>query len=611
MNLEIVISIALILLLGAVAQWISWRLNLPSILALLLAGFLAGPVFGVLDPNALLGDLLFPFVSISVAVILFEGGLSLRFNDLPLVGGPVVRMVTVGVATTWLLSTAAAVWVLDFPIETAFLIGAILVVTGPTVIGPLLRVVRPRGASGPILKWEGLVTDPLGAVLAVLVYEVTLAQGAAAGIQQGILVLAKAGFAGLAIGWLGGRLLTGLLARDLIPAFLHVIITLAVLLCAVAASDAIQAESGLLAATVMGIVLANQRRAGIEQIARFKEHLGILLITLLFVVLSARLDLETFRDLGWRSYLFTGILIVAVRPATVLLSTVRTSLGWRDRAFIASMAPRGIVAAAMASLFALELEHAGVARAGELLPVVAIVIVATVLVYGLSARPLAQLLGLVRPATEGILFIGANRLARMLAEAVRHFGHPVLLVDTNSTNVLAAKYENLPTREGNALSQSTLEQLDFEGLGRLLAVTSNDEVNLEAIRRYRRLFDDERRFRLAPQGGGERPEATPDRKDAHLFSWAATYLNLTALVDEGAEIRGLAIHDGIDIAGLMEATRESIMPLFLVQSENAIRLYVAGERTPPETGEVFVGLFCPGAPYRDEAQLLAPDVVGD
>jgi len=278
-------------------------MRMPSILFLLVFGFLAGPVTGLLDPDALLGELLLPIVSISVAIILFEGGLTLRLEELREIGGVVLALVTLGAIVTWSLAAAAAHFVLGLEVQVAVLLGAVLVVTGPTVIGPLLRHVRPTGRVADILKWEGIVIDPIGALLAVLVFEALLV---------GAFVL----------------------------------------------SNHLQAESGLFAVTLMGLVLDNQKHVAVKHILDFKENLSVLIISALFILLSDRLEPSHFSHFGMESVLFLAILIFVARPTSVLTSTLRSDLDWRERLFLSWMAPRGIVAAAVASVFALKLSAA-------------------------------------------------------------------------------------------------------------------------------------------------------------------------------------------------------------------------------------------------------------
>ncbi|HEX8199719.1 MAG TPA: cation:proton antiporter, partial [Isosphaeraceae bacterium] len=431
------VQLASIVVLGVGAQWLAWRLKLPAILLLLLAGFLAGPALEwagyrrLVDPDRLLGDLLLPVVSLSVAVILFEGGLSLNLAELVHSGGVIRNLVTLGAAVTWGVATVAARVVLGLTWPLATLLGAILVVTGPTVIGPLLRHVKPTGRTGPILRWEGIVIDPIGAMLAVLVFE-AIPQPKLPSVLAVLLAGSlKTVLIGGGIGLAGALAVVLFLRRYWIPDFLQNPVTLMTVVAAFTASNALRPESGLFAVTAMGIILANQGHVTVKPIAEFKESLTILLVSALFIVLASRLTIGQIASVGPRSVLFTLVLMLVARPAAVAVSTIGSGLSWGERAFLAAMAPRGIVAASVAAVFALRLRASGVEGADRLVPATFAVIVGTVGVYGLAATRVARRLGL-SPSHPGFLIAGANPVARAIGEALRAEGLPLLLVDTRA-----------------------------------------------------------------------------------------------------------------------------------------------------------------------------------
>ena len=311
---HLLIGLASIVVLGIAAQWLSWRLRMPAILLLLVVGFVAGPVTGFLHPDELLGDLVFPIVSLSVAVILFEGGLSLNVAELRDVGRVIGRLLTVGALVTWVLSTAFAMLLLDLPGELALLFGAVLVVTGPTVIIPLLRHIRPTPRVGSAVKWEGIVNDPVGAILGVLVFEAIIAGGVEAGLNVVIVGMMKAVFIGTGAGMLAAGLVVLLLDRHWIPDYLESPVALGLVVMAYAVANRVQLESGLLAVTVMGSTLASQKRVSVRNIVEFKENLRVLLIAALFIILAARLPLTDPDYFSAGSLLFLAALILVVRP---------------------------------------------------------------------------------------------------------------------------------------------------------------------------------------------------------------------------------------------------------------------------------------------------------
>ncbi|MEZ5301745.1 MAG: sodium:proton antiporter [Verrucomicrobiales bacterium] len=454
-------ELALIAALGIGSQWIAWRLKLPSILFLLASGFLAGPIMGWLDPDAMLGDLLMPLVSVSVGLILYEGGLSLKFSELRETGAVVRNLVTIGALVVFVLAAAAARFALGWPWSYAFLAGAILTVTGPTVVAPMLRVIRPNRHLGAILKWEGIVIDPIGAVLALVVFEVILGSQSGNGSPLWEILggFGKTALVGSAFGAAGAGLLILFFRRYWVPDYLHNPFSLMVVVLAFAGSNALQHESGLLATTLMGVILANQKKAKVRHIIEFKENLRVLLISTLFIMLSARITSAQIEALPWgRTALFAGILILAVRPLSVLASTLGQKIGAPEKAMLAGMAPRGIVAAAVASIFAAGLADKGVpGPAEQFAPAIFAVIVATVCVYGLLGVPLARLLGISSGGDRGVLIVGAQPLCREIGLVLKSEDIDVLMVDTNRANATAARMEGLRSYYGNVLSDDVEE----------------------------------------------------------------------------------------------------------------------------------------------------------
>lgn len=491
-------ALAAVIVLGAAAQWLAWALRIPSILFLLLFGFLAGPILGWVSPTALFGDLLLPLVSIAVALILFEGGLSLSFREIRGSAGVITLLVTVGALVTWALAGAAAHLLLGLDFEIAALLGAILTVTGPTVVLPLLRHIRPSAPLDAILKWEGIVIDPIGALLAVLVFE-GIRHGTDGGATHFAAAIGLTVLGGGAIGLVAAAVLAYGIRRYVIPDHLQTAVALMLVVGAFVGANAVHPESGLLAVTVMGIALANQRFADMRHVLEFKENLRVFLLSAVFILLSARVRLSEMQSVGGDVLLFVLALILVVRPACVALSTMGSSLSWRQRAFLACVAPRGIVAAAVTSVFALELERLGHSQARLLVPVIFSTIVVTVVTYGLLGSPIARRMHLSDSNPQGFLIVGANRFARQLARVLQAHGVRVVLVDSNRNEVLAARGEQLPAHFGSILTEEAREKLDLTGIGRLLALTSNDEVNALACERFARIFGRAGVYRLPGQ----------------------------------------------------------------------------------------------------------------
>ena len=589
MSETILVQVAGIIIIGVAAQWLAWRLRLPSILLLLLLGFVAGPFTGFLDPEELFGDLLLPVVSMCVALILFEGGLSLRVADLPAVGGIVRNLVSLGVLITWGIGALAAYWIFDLPVELAVLLGAILVVTGPTVIGPLLRHVRPVGTAGPILRWEGIVIDPIGALLAVLVFEVILSGS----VQPTSIALAVARTVviGGGLGLLAAALLTLLLARHAIPDFLQNAASLMLVLAVFTASNHFQQESGLLAVTVMGIALANQKFVDVRHIVEFKENLRVLLIASLFILLAARLPRADLARVGLAEIIFVAVLVLVARPLAVAACTLGSRLTFKERVFLAWVAPRGVVAAAVSSVFALRLEDLGYQGAALLVPITFIAIIGTVAIYGLTSGWVARRLGVADPNPQGVLLVGAQNWARSIAAALQEKGYAVCVVDSNRENIAAARMAGLPTYADSILAEYAIEEIYLGGIGRILAVTPNDWVNVLAVHRFRPVFGRAQCFQLSPRKDPAHKKGR--HKHLHgrwLFADAVTYATLAQRFAAGATVKATKLTKSFDYQAFRDMYGESAIPLFVVTEKGTLNVVTADQPVEPLPGQTLISL---------------------
>lgn len=587
MHQNIVIGLAIILVLGITAQWLAWRLKLPSILLLLLFGFVGGPVAGLIHPDEMFGELLFPFVSMSVAIILFEGGLSLKLDEVRGVEWVVRLLISLGAFITWVLTSLAAYFILDLEVVLAVMLGAVLVVTGPTVVIPLLRQIRPSHRVSSILKWEGILIDPIGAILAVLVFESILSGGSLQeitylSILNGIIVTL---LVGVGIGAVTAWLLVQFLKRNWIAPFLEAAVALSVILAAFALSNELRAESGLMAVTLIGIILANQNQANVQHIAAFKEELGVLLLSVLFIVLAARISLEALLSVVWPEVAFLLVLILIVRPIAVWVSAIGSKLPLKEKLFLSWMAPRGIVAAAVASLFALELEAAGLENAAQLANITFLVIVGTVLVYSLTAGPLAHRLGLVQQQPQGTLIVGAHHWARQIGLALQNAGFEVWLVDTNGRHVESAHLAGLEAFHDSILTDSILDELPLERVGRLLALTANGELNSLASLRFAEWVGEENVFQLVPSRSGK-PDVMDETLQGHiLFGPEVTYQLLDTLYYNGAGVVCQNIAETEDIYH-----EPAAILLFVATADGRLLVPTVANQITPRPGQTAVYL---------------------
>lgn len=589
MDEHVLIGLVSIITLGIAAQWIAWRVKLPSILVLLLVGFVAGPVTGFLEPDILLDDLLSPIVSISVALILFEGGLSLKIDELRKIRGVVRNLITLGVVLTWLLSTGAAHLLLGLDLSLSLLLGSILVVTGPTVILPLLRDIRPTGRVSKTLRWEGILIDPVGVTLAVLVFEGIFIADVQQATAVALLGFVETLLVGGVIGLFSAGFLTLMLRRYWIPDFLQVPITVMLVVGAFAVSDLLQPESGLLTVTLMGIVMANQKAATVKHIVEFKENLGVMLISGLFILLSARLHLDDLAHVGLETVVFVAFLILMVRPLSVFIATLRSGWSWQERLFVAWLAPRGIVAAASASLFALELIHVGHPQAELLTPITFTVIVATVSIYGLTARSLAYRLGVAEANPQGVLIVGAHRWARSIAHALIGEGYRVLMVDSNWDHIQAAQEAGIPAYCGNILSVE-VEELDLSGIGRLLALTSNDEVNSLAALHFSEVFGRSEVYQLSCKPGSGGDAVPPHLRGRLVFGSRSTFEMLRSMVDGGATVRLMPLSAYGSFERFREVYQDQAIPLFLTDETGRLSIVATDSSLVSRPGQVVISL---------------------
>ncbi|MFN2141865.1 MAG: cation:proton antiporter [Candidatus Promineifilaceae bacterium] len=606
MQESIIIGLAIIIFLGISAQWLAWRFKIPAILLLLIFGFVAGPLTGLIRPDELLGDLLFPYVSVSVAIILFEGGLSLRINELRGVEGVVRLLITVGALITWGIVSLAAYTILRLDLMMSVLIGAILVVTGPTVVIPLLRQARPTRRVGSILKWEGILIDPIGATLAVLVFESIIEGGPGnqltiVSILTGIVVTL---LVGTIVGALMAFVLVQFLKRNWIATFLETAVALMMVLVAFAVSNYLRTESGLMAVTVMGIVLANQKQANISHITSFKEELGVLLLSALFIVLAARVNLDALVQVVWQEVVFLVIIILVARPLSVFISTLFSKIPRNEKIYIAAIAPRGIVAVAVASLFAIELEEAGFLAAQQLVNNTFTVVVATVLFYSLLARPLAAKLKLTEEHPQGTLIVGAHHWARQVATAIQSAGIDVWLVDTNGRHIENAIDAGLKTYQESIMADGILDDLPLESIGRLLAVTDNGELNALAAVRFSEWLGSENVYQLVPAQGGQPQQFTERLRGRLLFGEDMTFAELERGYYRGTQVV-LFKEDAFEkIAACIEQGIPAVV-LFVVTQDGQLLVSTIDKPLMPKAGQGAIVLLEP-APEDDAPATIDP-----
>jgi NhaP-type Na+/H+ or K+/H+ antiporter len=472
---EPIIALVIVGLVSIACQFLAYKIKLPAILPLLIAGIIVGPVTGLINADLLFADLLFPIVSLSVAIILFEGSLTLKFEDISGHGSMVRNLCTVGALITWMIAAPIAHFALGMSWQMAFLFGAIVTVTGPTVIVPMLRTVRPSTKIANILRWEGIIIDPIGALLAVLVFEYIISTQDA--LSHTLYAFAKTISVGVVFGALSGYLMGIVLRNSLIPHYLVNTAVLTLMLGAFEGSNIIAHESGLLTVTIMGIWLANMKRVEVEDILEFKETLSVLLISGLFILLASRIEWNAMLNLGWGSVIVLLVIMFVARPISVFVSSLGTQLNWQEIALLSWIAPRGIVAAAVSALFALKLEALNYAQVELLVPMVFLVIIATVVIQSLTSVHIAKFLGQRAPAPYGFLIFGGGLFSRLLAKELIAQDVTVRVADTNWESISLARMDNIPTYYGNPMSEHAGRSVDLSLYGSVLVMSPYKQLN--------------------------------------------------------------------------------------------------------------------------------------
>ena len=598
MPVSTVLLLASIGVLSLFCQWVAWRVRMPAIVFLLAAGIACGPVLHYLKPDEVFGDLLFPMVSLAVAIILFEGSLTLRFSEIRGHGKMVRNLIPVGTLVTGIIGSVSAHWILGIRWEMSLLFGAICVVTGPTVIAPLLRSVRPKAKLANILQWEGIIIDPVGALLAVLVYEGIVSWGQGNVFGHSMYIFGKTILVGTLVGAAAGYLNGQVLRKHWIPQYLHNAGTLTFMLGVYALSNEIAHESGLLTVTIMGLWMANMKQVQVDSILEFKESLSVLLISALFIILAARIEFSAIADLGWGLAGVLAILMLVARPLSIFLSAIGTSLNWRDKVFLSWIAPRGIVAAAVSALFAFQLDNNGFAGGETLVPLVFMLIIATVTVQSLTARPLAKLLGVAEPPEFGFLILGANQFARMIAKVLKEHEVPVVLADTNWENVRQARMDNLQVYFGNPVSEHASNQLNLTGIGNLLVISPYKHMNSLATYHFLDWFGDNNSVYSLVEGEQDQKAryqtAEKIQQTRGLFD-GVSYAKFASLVSQGYLIKTTGLSDEFSYQDFLDKYNNRALVLFLIDSKGHISPVKAMETFQPSKESTLISLVPPKA----------------
>jgi len=595
------LELAGIIILGILAQWFAWKFKIPAILPLILIGLFIGPISTLIseDGNKWIepvwngeiglfpGERLFNFVSLSIALILFEGGLTLKKEEIKSVGPVIYKLITLGSFITLITAGVAAHYVIGLNWPLSFLFSALIIVTGPTVITPILRNLAIKKDISTILKWEGILIDPIGALVAVLVYEF-ISVGSNHGTrytQEALIEFGKIIIIGFSIGFTSAYAFAMALKQKMVPHYLLNAIVLALVLGVFVLSDLFAHESGLLAVVIMGMVLGNMKLDALKEVLYFKETISILLISILFILLSANINMSDL-DLifNWNSLILFAIVVLVVRPLGVFISSSNSNLLLNEKLFISWVGPRGIVAAGIASLFGLKLTMQGVENANYITPLVFMIVLGTVLLNATTARLFARYSKVLLKKSEGILIIGASVPARLIATYLLNNNRRVVLIDSNPKHIENARKDNLEAIECDIYSDDLIENIELNDVGYLMALTGSNTINEYAISKLKSQFGEEGAFRLISAEEMRDPSNNPAYG---LFSHTDDYINISEVVRDYPYINDVNINSKEHYLKLLKATKEEIktIPLFIKDNEDEIHIISSeSEKIPVESG---------------------------
>jgi NhaP-type Na+/H+ or K+/H+ antiporter len=526
-------AIALVGALGVGSQWLAWRLRMPAIVLMLLAGVLVGPVFGIFDPARDIGVLMGPIISIAVAIILFEGGLTLNLHSLQDAAKGVKRLVFVGAPLGWLTSALALRYGAGLSWESAAVFGGIMIVTGPTVIAPLLRTARLSKRPAALLQWEAIINDPIGALAAVLAFSVVLVLNTATTFGAAMVELLTGVVVATALGGAAGWGLARAFKRGQVPEYMKVPVLFALLVAVFAVSDMVLHESGLLAVTIMGIVIANANLPSYEELRRFKEHATVLLVSGVFILLAAGLNVDALWGLNWRALLFVALVIFVARPLTVLVSLLGSGVPWREQLFVAFTGPRGVVLIAVAGLFGDRLLNLGFADAALIAPLAFVLVSFTVVLHGFTLKPFARWLGLTGADTPGVVIIGGANWTTAFAETLQKAAIPVLMTDPNFGHLRAARAAGISTFSGDILSEAAEQRVELVSYATIVAATDNDAYNTLVATDLAPEFGRENVFQVMREKGSSARHQLPRTLGGRWFGPEKTHDELEQLVRDG------------------------------------------------------------------------------
>ncbi len=575
-----------IIILGIIAQWFAWKFKIPAILPLILIGLFVGPIATLISEDGTKwiepvwngkeglfpGERLFNFVSLAISVILFEGGLTLKKDEVLHVGPVILKLVTIGSLVTFVGAGVATHYIFDLSWEISMLFAALIIVTGPTVIAPILRNIPLKRDISAVLKWEGIIIDPIGALVSVLVFEFIVAGEDHNYTQEALVEFGKIVIIGFSIGFTAAYGLFYAIKWKLLPHYLMNVSVLALVLTVFVTSDLFAHESGLLSVVVMGMVLGNMNIKELKEILYFKESLSILLISMLFILLSANINISELQLIyNWKTIALFLVIVFLLRPLGVFLSTNKSTLSRNEKFFISWVGPRGIVAAGIASLFGLKLSMSGVKGAEYITPLVFMIVLGTVLLNATTARLVAKLLGVFLKSSNGILIVGASEVSRLIASYLQKNGRRVVLIDSNPNHIKKAKEMDLDAFEANIYDDGLLENVELNDIGFLMSLTGSSVINNYVLNKFAKNFGEQGAFRLISSEEMKNPNINPE---TGLFSHTDDFINLSEVVRDYPEINEVELSSKEQYLSIIKKINSELraIPIFVKDNKGDIHI---------------------------------------
>tara|TARA_B100001093_G_scaffold519462_1_gene608599 strand:+ start:4280 stop:6079 length:1800 start_codon:yes stop_codon:yes gene_type:complete len=580
------------------SQWAAWWIKIPPILFLLLIGILIGPIFGWLSPTEVFGELLEPIISLSVAVILFEGSLTLNLKHIQGVEAVIRNLVTIGITVTCLLASLVCHYLLEINWAISLLLGAICTISGPTVVMPMLRTISPNQKITNILRWESIAADPIGALLAIIVLTGIITLNQHGSTWFFVFSSLETLVVGVGLGILFGYLLGKALQLQWIPDFLHNVASLCVVLFAYTLASSLHDSSGLLTVTLMGLWIANRHEVIASELLGFKESLSILLISGLFILIAAQMHLRQTVSLIPSACVILIALQFLIRPISVIICTWRSMLSLKERVFLAWISPKGIVSASVAALFVIKLSDNHIDQANILLPLTLLIIIGMVIFEGITSLPLARWLQVCQPEPKGILIIGANPVAQAIGKALQDEGIQVLLTAFEWHHSHSARMAGLPIYFGNPISEHADRHLDLVGLGKLFSISTYPDLNALASLRYAKEFGQREVYSM--QVSSESEDNFQDKylaaKRHHgraLFNGELTIDAFTAQLEQGSTIRSTALTENFSFQDYQNQHQDKATLLFAISPKGRLHIFSESGQPSPGTGWNIVSLITP------------------